>query len=85
MNGLDQLASLLSTDASFRQAFLADPEAALTAYGLALDAEIKAAATRVRGILAASPQDLLLQVRSYGPTDWGIFSLDRAVLAPAPG
>jgi len=84
MNGLDQLACLLSTDASFRQVFLADPEAALAAHGLVLDAETRAAVIRVHRVLATSPQDLLSQVRSYGPNDWGIFALDKAVLAPAP-
>jgi hypothetical protein len=84
MNALEQLACLLSTNVSFRQSFLVNPEAALTAHGLALDAETKAALPHVHRLLAASPQELVAQVHVNGPNDWGVFALDKAVKAPTP-
>ena len=84
MNTLEQLAGLLSTDASFRQAFLANPDVALTARGLALDAETKAALAHVHRLLGASPQDLVALVRSNGPINWGVFAPDQTVMAPTP-
>jgi|WetSurMetagenome_2_1015567.scaffolds.fasta_scaffold1352198_1 hypothetical protein len=84
MNVLDQIACLLSANASFRQAFLANPEATLAAHGLALDAETKAALTHVHQLLVASPQELLARVAANGPNDWGVFVLDSPVMAPTP-
>jgi len=82
MSTVEKMACLLSTDASFRQAFLANPEAALTAHGLALDAETKAALARVHRLLATSPQELVAHALVDGPNDWGGFVLDNAVMAP---
>lgn len=79
MNALGQIAHLLSTDLAFRQAFVADPEQAIAARGLSLDAEAKAALGRVHKLLAASPQELAGQLfrsaQVYG--SWGGFTLEN--------
>ncbi len=85
MNALGQIAHLLSTDLTFRQAFVADPDQAIAAAGLTLDAEAKAALARVHQLLAASPQELASQLfrsaQVYG--SWGGFSLEHET-APQP-
>ncbi len=85
MNVLGQIAHLLSTDLTFRQAFVADPDQAIAARGLALDAEAKEALARVRNLLAASPQELASHLfrsaQVYG--SWGGFTLENET-APQP-
>lgn len=85
MNSLGQIAHLLSTDLSFRQAFVDDPDQAIASRGLSLDSEAKAALARVHKLLAASPHELAGQLFSaaaiYG--SWGGFTLENE-LAPKP-
>jgi hypothetical protein len=79
MNALGQIAHLLSTDLTFRQAFLDDPDRAIALRGLSLDAEAKAALTRIHKLLATSPQELAGQLfrtsEVYG--SWGGFTLEN--------
>ncbi len=84
MNALGQIAHLLATDPAFRLAFLSNQDEAITARGLALDAEGKAALANIRQRLVASPRELAgrLLASPYVPTDWGgLFSND---VKPAP-
>ncbi len=85
MNVLGQIAHLLSTDLSFRQAFVDDPDQAIAARGLSLDAEAKAALTRVHKLLATSPQELAGQLfrTDLVYSSWGGFTLENE-LAPKP-
>jgi hypothetical protein len=79
MNALGQIAHLLSTDLTFRQAFLVDPDGAIALQGLSLDDEAKAALTRIHRLLATSPQELAGQLfrtsAVYG--SWGGFTLEN--------
>jgi len=85
MNALGQIAHLLSTDQTFRQAFIENPDQAVAGRGWTLDAEARAALARVHGLLAASPQELAGQLfrtaEVYG--SWGGFTLENQA-APQP-
>ena len=58
MKPLAQIAHLLSADAAFRQAFALDPEKAVAARGLTLDADAQAALSGAQGLLTLSPREL---------------------------
>jgi hypothetical protein len=80
MKPLAQIAHLLSTDATFRQAFLENPEKAIAARGLALEVDLAGA----QGLLGLSPRDLAERITGYTNYygSWGGFTLENP--APAP-
>ena len=83
MKPLAQIAHLLSMDVAFRQAFVQDPEKAVAARGLTLDADAQAALAGAPGLLALSPRQLAERISSFTnlSSTWGSFTLDPA--APA--
>ena len=84
MNLFSQIAHLLSTDSTFRQAFLENPEKAVAAHGLPLDARSGAVLAGAQNLLVLPPRELAERVSrlTYIGANWGGFTLDDA--APTP-
>ena len=84
MKPLAQIAHLLSADVAFRQAFVQDPEKAVAARGLMLDADAQAALAGARSLLALSPRELAERIAGFTnlSSTWGSFTLDQATPAP---
>jgi len=67
MRTLESLVSHLASDASFRAAFAADPEAALAARGLTLTDAEREVVERLRPLLALLAEPLLQRLLDGGP------------------